>query len=138
MLPDVVLIYLGVNDFGNGVPVRRDGRKEHFRGKNATAFAEAYTTMVSGIRRLCGAEVICATLLRTRLRGFEEWEFPEDYAGVAMEEYNRAIRKSCASAGGELADLAATGLQYETLDGFHPTAKGHRTLAEAWIRCLKK
>ena len=35
-----------------------------------------------------------------------------------------------------LADLAACGSRYETLDGTHPTAKGHMTLASSWGSCL--
>lgn len=35
-----------------------------------------------------------------------------------------------------LADLAASGSRYETLDGTHPTANGHLTLANGWICCL--
>ena len=27
-------------------------------------------------------------------------------------------------------------IRYETLDGTHPTLKGHQTIANAWIECL--
>ena len=33
-----------------------------------------------------------------------------------------------------LADVGAYESRYESLDGSHPTAEGHRTIAEAWIK----
>ena len=35
------------------------------------------------------------------------------------------------------ADIAASGLIYETLDGIHPTRNGHKKLADTWLESLK-
>lgn len=122
--PDIILIYIGFNDFGNGIEI--------------SAFEKAYKHMLMRIGRLYpDASVICATLMKTCVRGDADWEFPERYAGTAFEEYNNAIRRCCQRENILLADLADTGLRYETLDGSHPTADGHLTLSTAWINFLQ-
>ena len=82
------------------------------------------------------AEIVCGTLLRTNIQGADSWEFPESFAGISLGEYNNAIRYEAHAHRCCLADLACTGYTYETLDGTHPTAQGHFTISQAWIRCL--
>lgn len=53
-----------------------------------------------------------------------------------FDDYNQAIRKACKECHTELADLAETGILYETLDGSHGTVKGHREMAQAWKKAL--
>lgn len=74
--------------------------------------------------------------MRGFVRGAQSAPFPERFAGVPFEDYNAAIRKAAQREGALLADLAALNWRYETLDGTHPTANGHKTLASAWIKCL--
>ena len=136
--PDIVLIYLGFNDFGNGIEVRRP--KRWFR-KDYTSdyFEEAYDNMIRTIRSYYpDAVIVCGTLMRTKMKGNDRWLFPEKFAGVTLEEYNDAIRKTARKNRCILADIALTGGRYETLDGSHPTVNGHATLAKAWIRCLEE
>ncbi len=76
-------------------------------------------------------------LLRSYLAGSAAPGFPDRLAaGYSFEEYNDCIREACARAGGRLVDMAATGIAYESLDGAHPTAVGHRELARAWLRAM--
>ncbi len=134
--PDLILIYIGFNDFGSGVRVWRRGWDRLLR-RGERPFFDAYEEMLSQIRRnYPHAAVVCATLMRTAIAGKEGWSFPEDFAGVRLEDYNQAIRAACRRKRCYLADIAALGLRYETLDGSHPTAAGHRTLAGAWRYCL--
>ena len=134
--PDCILIYIGFNDFGNGITVRNTGYRLH-EGKSPLFFEDAYGIMIDRIKeRYPGAAIICGTLMRTKLKYREEWVFPEDFAGVAFEEYNRAIRRTAAEKNVYLADLGALDARYETFDGAHPTKEGHRTIADAWLTCL--
>lgn len=123
--PDLILLYIGFNDFGNRVPVE--------------IFGDSYRRMLSQIKaNYPAATIVCATLARSFLAGQPGWEFPECYAGIAYESYNQSIRQACEAQGCLLADLAADNISYETLDGTHPTGDGHLTLYQLWIHWLAK
>lgn len=134
--PDIVLIYIGFNDFGRGVEVRRRGLKT-LAGKNMLNFSDAYEHMLVRIhQQYPEAKIVCGTLMRTKIKDNEGWAFPELYAGVNFEDYNAAIRKVCKRQKCYLADVASLNIKYETLDGSHPTNEGHAAIAHAWIECL--
>ena len=122
--PDIILVYIGVNDFLSGIPVGR--------------FSEAYAKMLFGLQKTypC-AQIICATLVRAYCDGVARWHFPEERGGVSLRDYNEAIRNACRQAGVITADIAVSELIYETLDGIHPTRNGHQKLAEVWLESLK-
>jgi len=132
--PDAVLIYLGMNDYGYGVPVcSKEGGKEG----DASFFAPAYECMLTGIReRWPKAETYCGTLMMSRMKEYDGWGFPQNYHGNRFEDYNDAIRKACEKSGCTLVDLAALGIRYQSLDGTHPDDVGHGEIADAWIKCL--
>ena len=134
--PDIILVYIGFNDFGNGVSIR----KNKFKFKTDLSFFEdAYAIMIDRIKeRYPKAKVVCGTLLRTKIRNKKTWIFPEMYSGVQFEDYNNAIRRITKSKLVYLADIGSLDIRYETLDGSHPTKEGHQTIANAWIECLTK
>lgn len=130
--PDIILIYMGFNDWGCGEPVW----DEWWRKQNVS-FYECYRKMLRQVKaNYPQAKIICGTLMKGYVRGSENSPFPERVAGTAFGDYNEAIRKAARKEQGLLADLAALDCRYETLDGTHPTAKGHVTLADGWVRCL--
>lgn len=136
-VPDRILIYMGINDFGNGVMPRRKGMERFCCPASPLVFADAYAQMLTGLhRQYPQAEIVCGTLLRTEVRNHPGWAFPESYAGMPLEEYNRAIRRVCKRQRCHLADVGAADIRCETLDGTHPTAKGHTVLFERWIKYL--
>ena len=136
--PDLILIYIGFNDFGNGVPIKAKGFRQYFTHDPA-CFLDAYSKMLSQIKRnYPDAKIVCGTLVRSALACDMDWKFPECYAGVDFEDYNRAIRQACKKQKCYLADLAALEFRYETLDGSHPTRNGHIALHQAWVRCLSE
>ena len=138
--PDIILIYIGYNDFGNGIRVSRKGLEGFDQSeKNMLVFEDAYEEMISKIQsRYPKTEIVCGTLMRTKLKYNEEWIFPETYAGMALEEYNDTIRKICEKKKCHLADLSSFNTRYETIDGSHPTREGHLTIADAWIKSLDR
>lgn len=134
-LPDFILIYIGFNDFGYGVEI---GKNHLFGTEDTESFSGAYKQMISRIKSLYPtSRVICGTLMRSRIKHNCDWRFPERFAGIPLEEYNHVIRNVCKKEHIFLADLSAIGQKYETLDGTHPTADGHRVIAEAWIDCIE-
>ena len=136
--PDIILIYIGFNDFGHGTPIKAKGLR-HFFTKDMLFFEDAYSKMLSRIKRnYPNSIIVCATLMRTYIAGVNYWSFPDQFAGIPFNEYNQAIRRICRKEGCYLADIAALNMQYETLDGSHPTNNGHTTLYQAWIPTLSE
>ena len=124
--PDVILVYMGTNDFGFGVPLE--------------TFAKDYRKMMERLRKnYPSARILCATIARSYIQGKPDWKYPEMYGGTALEEYNQAIREAVNERDDiVLMDLPEEGIRYETLDGTHPTRRGHEELAQMWIGCLEK
>ena len=147
-MPDMILVYLGFNDFGYGVPVSC-APKSNDGKTNLLFFEDAYHQMLTGVRYFYpNAKIVCATLMRTSLEQDNLWRFPDRLGGICIDEYNEAIRRAASNCHVDLADLAKRqhsftnvfkqDRRYETLDGAHPTAKGHQTIANEWIRCLSE
>lgn len=134
--PDYILIYIGFNDFGNGVQVSKS-KTAISQSLDDSVFEDAYDLMLQKIiSRNPMAKIICGTIMRTKIRGKENWEFPEYYAGIGLEHYNNVIRRVVEKNNCMIADVSRLSMRYETLDGVHPTVNGHKIIADAWIRCL--
>ncbi|MGN1101152.1 MAG: SGNH/GDSL hydrolase family protein [Huintestinicola sp.] len=133
--PDIILIYIGFNDFGNGIKIKKSGFRENY----CDSFYDSYSHMIKSIKsNYPKATIICATLLKGYFKDDIKWHFPENFGGVPFDDYNDAIRKAAKKEKIRLADIAKSDARYETLDGTHPTNNGHLTIAEEWISCLKE
>lgn len=127
--PDLILIYMGTNDRGFSVPIDMESPSD------TNNFYGAYRQMLHKLKeRYPSAEIFCATLPMGRLKT----EDPTVYDRFMREDecYNDAIKKAVAAEECILADIAAFGERYETLDYCHPTREGHRTLAALWLKAL--
>lgn len=146
--PSCVLVFMGTNDYGWGsARAQAAGRSaatppcvdlaqvpEEVAGAACAAdlagFEEAYARMLAGVRAACPrAEVWCVPLLAGRMAGSAAPTFAWNLRGVPMASYNAAIARAAAACGARLADAAAFGLDYEAVDGTHPTRRGMRQLA---------
>lgn len=135
--PDLILVFIGFNDFGNGI---RPSRSEPEIGNccDTSIFMDAYQTMLVKLHTYYPQSlIVCGTLVKTFMRDWEDWLFPETFAGYSFSSYNEVIRRVVRQNGCLLADLASKNIRYETLDGSHPTIQGHQTLYELWEACLK-
>ena len=130
-VPDCILVHIGHNDYGFNVPL---GLEEN----SLNYFYPAYIAMFHRLKEIYpDTRIICSTLMKTYVTFHDDWHLPEkNQIGVMFDDYNQAIRKACEECRTELADLAETGILYETLDGSHGTAKGHREIAHAWKKAL--
>ena len=144
--PDIIIVFLGYNDWGNAVPVyqwkRENGiiaslrhlltRKKEMKKRLAMplTFYEAYEDT---IRQICQyypkAEVWCCTLGDTCMKDNPQWSFPKAYAGIPAAQYNDAIRTVARQYGAGVIDFSASGRLFQTMDGSHPTEQGMRELA---------
>lgn len=131
--PDIILIYIGYNDWGYGVRLK----KKFDSHQDKDSFEYSYDYMLKRLKELYPeTKLVCGTLMRTELEDEPGWRFPERYGGEALGDYCNMIRKICKKNKCYLADLNGLGIAYSTLDGSHPTVQGHKTFAEAWISCL--
>ena len=142
--PDIILVYLGFNDFGYGVPVSLKVVEKVYSSvhldmnwdENDDFFEDGYDCLTKKLRFYYpSAAIVCGTLMRTKIKD-QNWDFPKYSIGGPFESYNDVIRTMTRKNGCYLADISLSDERYETLDGSHPTAQGHITFAQAWISCL--
>ena len=125
--PDVVMIYIGTNDWGWNVPVDPQAGQEN----DISVFKVAYDTMIKKIKKnYPQAEIWCFTLAISD--GMEDCGNVHPYvrSGRALREYCCAIRESATENNCRLIELYCPEEQYETVDKYHPNRRGMQTLAK--------
>ncbi len=154
--PDVVIAFIGINDFGWGGAAAQASGRGHATPRctdlsnypEAEAgiapddavqlFGRAYRRMLQHIRAFApSALVYCVTLLPGRTQGVDHAEFTYRLRGAHLDEYNDAIRNAAAAEGCRIADVRAFGRDYDSLEGTHPTALGMRQFASMVIRAMQ-
>lgn len=123
--PDLILIYMGTNDYGYQISL--------------PAFDRDYRLMLRKLKRnYPAAEIWCGTLLWSYCIKEEMINYYQDLPGgqAALEPYNRIIRAAARDEGCHLADMAAFGVEYAAVDCAHPHKEGMKTIAELWLRAM--
>lgn len=130
--PDVILVYLGTNDWANAVRPMEDGG---VTDEWYSVFETAYRRMLQKLRaNYPDAELWCCTLCSTYMSTDPAFVFPESVGGISIEVYNDIIRRTAVLEGGRLIDLYAYHLPYDAIDGSHPTKTGMERLAKLVLR----
>lgn len=131
--PDVIMIFMGINDWGRGTPIRSKAKKDF------SSFAFAYKTMLKRLKKnYPSAEIWCLTLPVSKCSMWSDFRFPYRYGGIHIDEYCEAIRICAKKARVHVIDLRTHAKPYDTADGFHPTVGGMKTLAQAVIEQVEK
>ncbi len=121
LMPQGIMIYLGINDWMRGVPVSQ--------------FRRAYGDLLEQLRcRYPEAVLWCCTLCETRMSAAPQFVFPKAFGGIALSEYNDAICQAAGEKGALCLDLHSQNTPYDSLDGLHPNLQGMRTLALGILR----
>lgn len=122
--PDVILIFMGINDRGYGVKLEPTSDAE--KGSPAV-FSEAYRLMLDKIRsNYPRAKVFCMTLPLPERDGYP----PTSNAKRISGEYSRVIAECAAEKGCGVIDISNME-PYTTVDGLHPNACGMKMIAKA-------
>lgn len=125
--PDIVIVYLGTNDWYNGVSL------EHKHGIQRLldqSFSHAYNNMLDKIRtNYPSAEIWCCTLCPSDVKN-ESGQFPFEKMGVHMKTYGDIIKDIAAKNNYRVIDLYSYGCFYSTVDGYHPDCEGMKSLAD--------
>jgi len=136
--PDVVIVYMGINDFDSEVDLGT------WNGSTAlpsvtTTFREAYAIMLDKILTAYKtAEVWVCTLTQAERNGDEG--FPEiNGNNVPLSEFNKAIMELADIFGVRVLHHHSCGLTYQNMDVFdpsklHPNKYGHSLIANNDIR----
>ena len=151
--PDAVVVFMGINDYGwggaaaqaagrgNAIPSALDldaiePRTASFASPDAIErFEAAYSLLLQRLRAVYPqTEVWCCTLCPGRVAGSKLPTFAFNLRGAPFDGYNDAIRNAAREQGCRVADVRAFGMDYEAVDGTHPTARGMSQLA-AMIAC---
>lgn len=133
--PDVILVYLGTNDWAFGA---KTGNETRILGEDSNElFNEAYDSMLKKLK--CNypeSEIWCCTLCETHISKRPDFQFPHKYAGTHIEEYNEIIRQVVRCYNCKLIDLYDYKMPYDSIDGSHPTNIGMNTIATMIIRSI--
>lgn len=137
ILPDVIMLFMGTNDWGLGIRVSND-RFVKGNENNTEIFSVAYRKTLEKLKKnYPEAEIWCMTLPISRCSLKENFQFPYYYGGRHISEYCEAIRACAAQYDCRVVDLYRHIEPYDTVDGFHPNASGMKTLANAVIEELQ-
>lgn len=151
-LPDTVLIYMGINDYGwgggrnqvMGGSVSASARPEDLGGDRfvepvvgpdaLSRFASAYANALAAIRDLApDADIWCLTLCPATSPDATGRCYKYQIRGIELDAYNRAIADAACAAGAHVADVRSYGIAYDAVDGCHPSARGMRQIADMVI-----
>lgn len=124
--PDVIMIYMGVNDWASGTPV--DGEDE-------TTFCGAYRIMLGHIKEhYPDARVWCISPAVSTKRDEPLFEFPYRLGGIHLREYAEAIGRVAEEFGCTFVDANKNRTLVTALDGIHPDKNGMMTLADEILK----
>ena len=125
--PDVILIYMGTNDWGRGIRVSR----EEGDVDGGIFFSDCYSLMLEKLKRnYPSAEIWCFTLARSTFPS-GGGIFPYEYRGIHMSKYCDEIKRCAQKYGCRVVDLFERCAPYEVVDDFHPNLEGMKRIAEA-------
>ena len=128
--PDVIMIYMGVNDWASGTLIEAEGDMEERQ-----SFCGSYRIMLDLIKEhYPDAEVWSISPAVSTLRGDPAWEFPYCLGGRHLDEYVAAIKKVAAEKGCVFVDANKNTTPVDALDGIHPDKNGMKTLADEILK----
>lgn len=132
-MPDVVMILMGLNDFGWAMrPTPAAGES------GLSVFSVAYETMLAKIKaNYPKAEIWCLTLPCSTWSKHPEVEIPMIRGGWHQADYCRVICSCARKAGCRVVDIFLPDEPYDTMDGYHPTAEGMKTISESVLRAIQ-
>lgn len=133
VLPDVIIVAMGINDWGFGVPLQNEQQ-------NYFGFETAYRLMLQKLTaNYPRAEVWCLGISPFCQRKNGRTVLVDTIGGVSCAAFNRVIGKAAREYG--CLFLHEDGFflpAEETLDGTHPNSGGMKRIAENLLRLLRK
>ena len=140
-IPDIIIIFIGINDFGPSPKPLGDWSAKNSFPEDGTknTFSEAYALMLSKvITKYPKAQVFCCTLLQSG-KDSKDMSEPNVYPtkntlGNTLDEYNDIIRNISIGYGCPVIELGTCGIRfgnfnyYTVGDNLHPNYEGHKLM----------
>nr|WP_308626247.1 SGNH/GDSL hydrolase family protein [uncultured Eisenbergiella sp.] len=141
--PDIIIIYMGVNDFARDIPVGNFQTPSVQSEGVPSTFSNAYELMLQKIKILYpNASIYCCTLF-ARDPGLREpkTNIPVNRNGNTITDFNKQIRSIATAYGAHIIDVYNCGITYDNLsvftsDGVHPNLPGAQLLANCITSAL--
>lgn len=134
--PDIIMVYLGTNDWGHGVKLQPANNDE---AENTDIFSVAYDIMLKKLmKNYPGAEIWCFTLAVSGYKNGKEISFPYTFGGKHIEKYCDIIKDTAASNGCKVIDIYNKAKPFDTIDGFHPNVSGMKSISDAVIKEIEQ
>lgn len=135
--PDVIIIYIGTNDWAQGVETNYVDFLVDELTPRAYEFLSSYQCMINNIKdNYPNAQIWCCTLCSTYMSENPSFKFPYSYRGVHIEEYNNIIRDVAHRNKCKIVDLYAYNMPYDSIDGTHPNVSGMSALATMVVKTI--
>lgn len=132
--PDVILVLLGLNDWGCGMVIEPAEDKQ-----DLSVFSLAYSAMLEKLKKnYPGAEIWCLTLPRSHWSAQPQAQLPIYRAGGHLRDYCDAIRRCAEAAGCRCLDIFRPETPYDTIDGYHADRSGMQTIATLVLQALEE
>lgn len=129
--PDIIIVYLGTNDWYFGASPEYNGDIEILKEQS---FSYAYNNMLTKLKAgYPEAEIWCCTLNISDIKN-DRGEFPFERRGVHMKVYSDIIKASALKNDCKVIDIYPYLFPYDSVDGYHPSAKGMEALAQLMIK----
>lgn len=142
--PDIVLVYMGTNDFLFGKDKGEFNMSSDYVDGNISTFMNAYALLLTKIRKAYpNCKILCGTM-PLQFASSPDLYINNNWTSVrtkgeSIPEWNDAIKEIAKAFGCGVVDFAtcAINLHSDTLeDRCHPNIKGHKLMAERLIKDL--
>lgn len=146
--PDIVWVYIGINDWGYGKVDLGDWTPEKALPTNGDTFSNAYALMLSKIQiAYPDAKIFCSPLLPDKARDADH-NFPlVNSRNITLKAFNDKIVEIANGLGVNVVNMPGCGINWNTMQyyfgdysetyGIHPNAAGHKKMAAQLLAALK-
>ncbi len=125
ILPDVIIVFMGTNDRGRGLPAESEDKTD------LSVLENAYGVMLDKLKRnYPRAEIWCCTLPKTTCSRDPYFEFPRICAGKPTESWGELIARTASARGCRVIDLWDEEKLCDTIDHLHPNYLGMTLIAD--------
>lgn len=141
--PDIIIVYMGTNDFMQAVPLGDNDGTRHVEEGNIENFSDAYCLMLDKIKaNYPDSQIFCCNL--TPVGGWKEdsLRICPNGLGLTAQDYSSQIETIAAAKGYPVIDLKNCGITDENMseyvsDGVHLNPEGMKLIRDAVETALK-
>ena len=151
--PEIIFVYMGINDYNHNTPLGEWDRKAEidltYDCSQTHYFIESYAKMIETLKQsFPTSEIYCLTLPNCERHGSTSSQIEVNDIGLAVWEYNDAIKMVCETLNVNVIDTATCHFTHHNADlyftdynssteGFlHPNAEGMKVIANKVIKAI--